>query len=212
MVEFSCHDATILALASLLGVEVDAPFFAGHWLFELHQSSAGAWSVRVIYNADPTTMEPGEFLELPCWTLPLDEVYLPLRSCARGATDADAFLSYLETHCGMGNTAGSANGLRAAVSALRAARDGSAEEVTAEDKFVQNPMGSLKSVLGEDRLNNVFAQLKAGSSDMPQGKRRDELELAFNAADANHTGRLSMFELATLLRCPVLPNACFFCR
>lgn len=46
-VEYSAHDTTVLALASLLGVDIDHPEFCGYWLFELRKSSADDWNVAV---------------------------------------------------------------------------------------------------------------------------------------------------------------------
>ena len=194
LVEFSCHDANILALASLLGVDIAAPFFAGHWLFELHKSTNGQWSVHAIYNSDPTAMPPEEFLRQKCWQLPLDGKYLGLEECNEGSIPADTFLNYIDTHSGMGNTAETANGLRAAVSALREAHRG-------DTQATKNPIVTSTAV---DNLAQIFDKLKGQKvdhADLTQpGPRREQLAMAFDAADANHSGQISMAELATLLR------------
>ena len=46
-VEYSAHDTTVLAMASLLGVDIPHPEFCGYWLFELRKCKSGEWNVDV---------------------------------------------------------------------------------------------------------------------------------------------------------------------
>ena len=57
-VEYSAHDTTILALASILGIDIDAPDFLGHFTFELYRRRSREelptpWMIRVGYDPSP---------------------------------------------------------------------------------------------------------------------------------------------------------------
>lgn len=77
LVEFSCHDTTLAALANLLGVELPEIDFAAHFIFELHDAAPAIHSsgtgngmygqvneprVRILYNPCPS--RHGSFAEL----------------------------------------------------------------------------------------------------------------------------------------------------
>ena len=72
-VEYSAHDTTILALASILGIDIDAPDFLGHFTFELYRRRSRVelptpWMIRVGYDPSPQSV-PTRFRSIK---LPLD--------------------------------------------------------------------------------------------------------------------------------------------
>lgn len=173
LMEFSCHDTNVLALAGLLGVTVDAPFFAGHWLFELHKSTTDEWTVRVIYNANPTEMNVADFIELSPRQLPLDGTFRAYSDLPVGEMSANALIDYLDKSSGFGKTA---RELRTAVSAMRT-RD------------------------GKELLRSTVADIVADTSVkvLSEGRSR-ELEAVFKFLDSDHSGYVSAKELHAVLR------------
>jgi hypothetical protein len=95
-VSHSCHDTNLLAFASLLGVDVGAPYFTGHWIVELHCGPGGEWTTHVIYNQDPTAMGIKEFVGCQPVKLPLNGEYCKLSDCSVGAQPAEELIDYLD--------------------------------------------------------------------------------------------------------------------
>lgn len=172
-VEFSCHDTNVLALAGLLGVAVDAPYFTGHWLIELHKSQTNEWSVRVMYNANPTTMGLADVMALEPRQLPLDGKFQAFNDLPVGEMSADALIDYLDKTSGFGKTA---RELRSVIATLRS-RDG-----------VQH----LQSVVVAQQGGFSVGQLSA--------PRARELEAAFEFLDTDHSGTVSPAELLAVFR------------
>lgn len=172
-VEFSCHDTNVLALAGLLGVIIDAPYFTGHWLIELHKSIVNAWSVRVMYNANPTAMGPTEFMALTPRQLPLDGNFRPFSDLPEGEMPANTFIDYLDKTSGFGKTA---RELRSVVAALR------------------SPDGKqhLQSIVVAQRADSSVAHLST--------ERARELKAAFEFIDADHSSHVSPPELHAVFR------------
>ena len=99
LVEMSVHDGNLLALASLLAVDISPPCFVAHWLFELHRSES-EWTIRVFYVPDPTHMSEAEYVRLVPRRLPLDGKYLMYEECtvdrsSCGVTPAEQLIDYL---------------------------------------------------------------------------------------------------------------------
>ena len=95
-VQYSAHDTTLLAMAALLGVDIDAPAFTGYWAFELFapsEASGGQWQVGVCYNAHPEVK--GSVESLQSRTLPLTGHYVPFQALPVGVNAADELLSYM---------------------------------------------------------------------------------------------------------------------
>lgn len=97
MAEFSCHDGNLLALASLLGLDIEPPDFAGHWLFELHRpaKSSGEWTARIFFVRSPESVSPTEYCEMSPRKVPLDGVYVDYERCPIGEVPADTLIDYL---------------------------------------------------------------------------------------------------------------------
>jgi len=93
-VEFSAHDSTILALASLLGVDIVNIGFCGNFLFELYEENGG-WTVEVIWNPNPTEMTEGDFDKIQPIGLPLDGKYADFNNLPTGPTCARKMVNYL---------------------------------------------------------------------------------------------------------------------
>lgn len=88
---FSCHDTTLLALASMMGLYLDnPPQFTGYFLFELYkkdQEDDCEYFVKIYYNHDPTKEDMGilrpkywkrgdfyqKWNDLPIGVFPFDE-------------------------------------------------------------------------------------------------------------------------------------------
>merc|ERR1712166_821411 len=98
-IEYSCHDSTCLALASLLGVEVDGPGFAGHFLFELRKKpnsgKGDGWSVDVIWNGIPDLMSADDIVHAMPQALKLDDKYHTFSKLKQGPTDAKKLSDFL---------------------------------------------------------------------------------------------------------------------
>jgi len=98
MAEFSCHDGNILALASLLGLDVEPPEFSSHWLFELHRPSTkhGEWTARVFFVRDPEVVDEQAYCALQPRQVPLDGVYVEMEQCPVGPVSAQKLVGYLK--------------------------------------------------------------------------------------------------------------------
>lgn len=172
-VEFSCHDTNVLALAGLLGVTIDAPFFTGHWLIELHKSATNQWSTRVMYSANPTVMGPADFIALQPRQLPLDGNFRPFNDLPVGEMPANTLIDYLDKTSGFGKTA---RELRSAVATLRLPD-------------------------GQQHLTSIVVAQQADSSAAPlSAERARELEAAFEYLDTDHSGNVSPPELLAVFR------------
>lgn len=68
-IELSAHDTTVCALAARMGVDIQHPWFTGHWLFELHQRGNEEPFVRCFYNPNPTKHDE---LELVARKIPFE--------------------------------------------------------------------------------------------------------------------------------------------
>lgn len=170
--EFSCHDTNVLALAGLLGVTIDAPFFTGHWLLELHKSPTNQWSVRVMYNANPTAMGPGEFMGLIPRQLPLDGTFRAFSDLPAGEMRANALIDYLDRTSGFGKTA----------------------------RELRSVMLALRSADGKEKLRSCFVQQTESSVGALAPARARELEAAFEFLDTDHSGSVSPQELHAVFR------------
>ena len=175
---FFCQIAFVFLVVCLqLGVDVPAPYFTGHWLIELHQNvDTNVWTVKVIYNADPTTMTDEEFMTLRPRKLPLDGKFVKIEDCAVGEMSADELIGYLDSASGFGKTA---HELRGVVQALR----------TPKGKEHLEAFISADDGRGGEGYES---QLSAW--------RIKELESAFEFIDANHSGGVSPDELHALFR------------
>lgn len=92
-VEYSAHDSTILALASLLGLDIDWVGFTGHFIFEVYPSG----ELQVIYNNDPPAMTDEQFLSAQGRTLPLNGKYVAFNDLPVGATSTADFVKYVRS-------------------------------------------------------------------------------------------------------------------
>ena len=170
--EFSCHDTNVLALAGLLGVTIDAPFFTGHWLLELHKSPTNQWSVRVMYNANPTVMDPADFSRLIPRQLPLDGTFRAFSDLPAGEMRANALIDYLDRTSGFGKTA----------------------------RELRSVMLALRSADGKEKLRSFFLQQTESPVEGLPTARAHELEAAFEYLDTDHSGSLSPQELHAVFR------------
>jgi len=92
-VEFSAHDTTVLAMASLLGVDIEHPAFTGYWCFELHRplKAGGQFKVAVSYNPHPTR----DGIAVSSRQLPLDGKYQDWEALPIGTVDAAELIKYM---------------------------------------------------------------------------------------------------------------------
>lgn len=104
LVEMSAHSGNLLALASLLGVDISSPCFAAHWLFELHCSASGSeldWTVRTFYIPDPIHVSKDKYVNgLLARRMPLNGKYVAYEECPvdtspYGLTQAQQLIDYL---------------------------------------------------------------------------------------------------------------------
>lgn len=104
--ELSCHDGNLLAFAALLGIDIEPPCFAAHWLIELHRSAQaggsdddGEWTVRLIYVPNPTKMDASTYAtQLQPRRLPLNGRYIDYEACpldVSGDWPAQELIAYL---------------------------------------------------------------------------------------------------------------------
>jgi len=97
--DFSAHDTTLLALASLLGIDIDAPDFTGNFTFELYRKRSrlelpSPWEILVGYDPSPHTIpSQNRFMKLP-----LDGKYHYWKDLEEGYINAAELLSYMADH------------------------------------------------------------------------------------------------------------------
>jgi len=90
-VHMSAHDSSILAICSLLGIDIEWVGFTGHLLFEYYPK---ANKLQVIYNTEPQMMNEDEFGGCVPKQLPLDGRYSEYTKLPAGAICADKFIKY----------------------------------------------------------------------------------------------------------------------
>ncbi|CAE7526928.1 unnamed protein product, partial [Symbiodinium pilosum] len=86
----SCHDTTLAALATHLGLELPTIGFGAFLLFELHSTKEEGHYVKVYFNDSPA-LGPPSYAALRPIKLPLDETKLvPVDSCEQGSISLQA--------------------------------------------------------------------------------------------------------------------------
>jgi len=170
MVEFSCHDTNVLALAALLGVDVEAPYFTGHWIFELHRpaEASAEWTVKVFYVPNPTRTSQTAYCAVLPRQLPLDGEYVDYEHCGIGAIAAEKLIRYL-TIPGLGTSA------RVLHSLCKKSAEFEAGVVTREDLIHRST-----TTLSDERCT--------------------ELRKAFDFFDADGSGAVTPTELHSMFR------------
>ena len=90
--------STILALASLLGVDIVNMYigFCGNFLFELYEENGG-WTVEVIWNPNPTEMTEGDFDKIQPIGLPLDGKYADFNKLPTGDSASSSLLVFCDS-------------------------------------------------------------------------------------------------------------------
>eukprot|EP00439_Symbiodinium_sp_Y106_P052513 s708_g7.t1 len=95
LVQFSCHDTTMCALAAHYGIELDKIGFGAFFTLELHEESDGTHCVKFYYNREPDSGAVS-FQDLQSLVLPLgrERTLRKVQDCAVG----NIALAELERH------------------------------------------------------------------------------------------------------------------
>lgn len=95
-IEFSCHDTTMCALATHLGIEISEIGFGAFFAFELHEDPTGVDFVKFYYNKKPAA-GAASYSSLQSLELPLgrEAKLVPFEKCPVGKVPLDTF----EKHC-----------------------------------------------------------------------------------------------------------------
>jgi len=96
-VEFSCHDTTMCALATHLGIEISEIGFGAFFAFELHEDPSGGHSVKFYYNKKPAT-GAASYSSLKSLELPLGQVskLIPFEACSSGQVPMELFTKHCQ--------------------------------------------------------------------------------------------------------------------
>mmetsp|Transcript_44953 Transcript_44953/g.113061 ORF Transcript_44953/g.113061 Transcript_44953/m.113061 type:complete len:781 (-) Transcript_44953:446-2788(-) len=96
LVEFSCHDTSMCALATHLGLELSEIGFGAFFAFELHEDTRGGHFVKFYYNSMPAGGR-NTYARLKSVALPLGSLATlqKLDHCTPGQVSLDTF----EQHC-----------------------------------------------------------------------------------------------------------------
>mmetsp|Transcript_157368 Transcript_157368/g.504837 ORF Transcript_157368/g.504837 Transcript_157368/m.504837 type:complete len:754 (-) Transcript_157368:471-2732(-) len=91
-IEFSCHDTTMSALATHLGIQINEIGFGAFFCFELHENEKGEHFVKFFYNKFPAK-GASSYENLKCLELPLGraERLLADEDCPEGAVTLEQF-------------------------------------------------------------------------------------------------------------------------
>lgn len=82
--EFSAHDTTILAIASVLGITIDSPNFTGYFLFEKYEDG----NVGIFYNPEPSIIDQNE---LKFIKIEIEEKYVSWKDLQEGMISWEDF-------------------------------------------------------------------------------------------------------------------------
>lgn len=169
-VQMSCHDTTLAALATHLGLELPTIGFGAFLAFELHhQGKRDEFVVKTFYNSNPTK---GTSYALKSLVLPLGEERLVnVKDCASGAVTLSEFSAHCEIP-GVEETFQSFLSL-CSISSTKPTRR------ALRDLFEKGASGGLK-----------WISLK---------KWRERYSSAFQCFDSDNDGRLSCNEVQSAL-------------
>lgn len=167
-VEYSCHDSTMLALASRLGIGISPPCFGGYFLFELHQDTSESSQekgdrVKFFFNPDPMKKRRRD---LKSRQLLFDDVITPFGKLPNGCASSEEMIQFLQMY--------------SAKVAMNALAQISSEEVVSKILSYESPVPRMNqtdyesafrlfttkdaTTISRDRLMAIVRQLDADPS------------------------------------------------
>lgn len=197
MVQYSCCDITLSALAARLGVDVPAPSFGAYFLFELHNPKNFNKSmdiepfVKVFYNPNPETMARNYLLPIK---LSLDGKNRDVNNLPIGSCSLEDFTRFCEM-----------DGLKITMGAFRKCASMTAVDRLVSNNFTDHKMSTknyemvFKMFTKRDRDSLTKEELFAALRTLDISMNPSHFEKLFSTIDKDSSGKICIDEFTTMV-------------